>query len=204
MRVVMHARVLGGCLAAIPVSIGVAGVWADAAVAAPSRGMCHVGLPVTISRPHRGESVVHVFGTSTGSASCSGSLGPWLMSGRPGWSEAAGSFRILRRSLGGASPSGFADGGGQLWAAVPRFAWFHAPMVELAASFRVRSRDGVLRLAGRGRLVPTRESPVGFSFRIAGTGKVIVRSGDSGARRRGRLALEFSVTGDQASPRDAS
>jgi hypothetical protein len=130
------------------------------------------------------------------------------MGGRAGWSTAAGAFSVLgngqsRRDRSGVA--GFADGEGHVFAMVPRFAWFHPSMVTFVSAFRLRLNGGVLRVSGSGRLVPTFNSPVASSFRIAGVGAITLEPGPSRARvrRHGVLVLRFAVISGAASPDQA-
>jgi hypothetical protein len=189
-RVVLRPRLVRRWLGVVGVSAIVAGLWARPAIATISQGFCRVSLPVTISAPHRGDSAVRAFASRTGSATCTGRLGPWLTGGQPGWSTAAGTFTT---STGGEpSPS---TGHGHLWATVPRFTWFHPPMLTFTTVFRLRSVGGDLLLSGSGRLVPTVNSPTAAAFTIRGTARLTSRPRRTSATgaRHGLLTLQFAI-----------
>ena len=142
-----------------------------------------MSLPLRVSGAH---PAVASFGSHAGSGSCTGTLGPWVMGGKQGWSSATGALRLVT------GPTGLevTAGGGRLWGRVPRFAWYHPSMVALASSFKLRRAGQVLRVTGRGHLTPTFKSPDASSFTIAGTAAVRLTPG----RSHGRLTLVFAVT----------
>jgi hypothetical protein len=202
MRVVMCKRSIRRWWAVLGVGLSVVAAWAGAAVAAPVAGSCRVSLPFTSSAPQRDQPAVRAFASGTGSASCTGRLGPWLMGGQTGWSSADGAFSVPGNARSRRAGSGFAGGEGHLFAVVPRFAWFHPSMVTFVSAFRLRLSGGVLRLSGSGRLVPTFKSPVAASFRIAGVGAITLEPSSSRARdrRHGVLVLTFAVISGATSP----
>jgi hypothetical protein len=202
MRVVMCQRSIRRWWAVLGVVVSVAASWAGVAVATPVMGSCRVSLPFTSSAPQRDQPAVRAFASGTGSASCTGRLGPWLMGGQAGWSTAVGAFSVPANAQSRRAGSGFTGGKGHLFATVPRFAWFHASMVTFVSAFRLRLSGGVLQLSGSGRLVPTFKSPVAGSFRIAGVGAITLKPGSSRARGRGHgvLVLRFAVISGAASP----
>jgi hypothetical protein len=206
MRVVMCRRSIRRWWAVLGVVVSVVASWAAAAVAAavaaPAAGSCRISLPFTSSAPQRDQPAVRAFASGSGSASCTGRLGPWLMGGQAGLSSADGAFTVPGNALSRRAGSGFAGGEGHLFAAVPRFAWFHPSMVTFVSAFRLRLSGGVLRLSGSGRLVPTFKSPVAGSFRIAGVGAITLKPSSSRARdrRHGVLVLTFAVISGAASP----
>lgn len=184
---IIWTRTFRRSLAAVPVGAVAAALWAGPALAAPEAGSCRVSLPVTVAAPDRGHPAARTFRSDTGSASCIGSLGPWLMGGRTGWSTVRGTLRALP---GDAAYPGSVGADGQLWAEVPRFAWFHPSMVDLTADFRLRPSGGALRLDGAGRLLVTPKSPAACSFEIAGVGQLTRLPRHRGTEM---LTLEFSV-----------
>lgn len=202
MRVVRCKRSVRRWWAVLGIVLPVVASWAGVAVAAPVAGSCRVSLPFTSSAPHRDQPAVRAFASGTGSALCTGRLGPWLMGGQAGWSTADGAFSSPGNGRSRRAGSGFAGGEGHLFAMVPRFAWFHPSMVAFVSAFRLRLSGGVLRLSGSGRLVPTFKSPVAGSFRIAGVGAITLEPGPSRARgrRRGVLVLRFAVISGAARP----
>ena len=202
MRVVVCKRSIRRWWAVLVVVASMVASWAGAAVAAPVAGSCRVSLPFTSSAPQRDQPAVRAFASGTGSASCNGRLGPWLMGGQAGWSTADGAFSVPGNAQSRRAGSGFAGGDGHLFAMVPRFAWFHPSMVTFVSAFRLRLSGGVLRLSGSGRLVPTFKSPLALSFRIAGVGAITLEPGSSRARgrRHGVLVLRFAVISGAASP----
>ena len=128
-------------------------------------------------------------GSNAGSGSCTGSLGPWLMGGRQGWSTTTGAFRLAPGRTGRLS---VAAGKGRLWGTLPRFAWFDAPLVTFTSTFRLRQVGHLLRLTGRGHLIPTTHSPVHARFKIAGTAQL--RPEPRQSRTSGRLTLRLTIT----------
>ena len=160
------------------------------AASTPAIGSCRLTVHVTAQRL-AARNLGLTYRSSFGSASCTGRLGPWLMGGRAGWSRSTGVLPSTSRR-GSCVP---APGSGHLLAVVPRFAWFHPPPVTLAGSFRLHDTGGVLRLAGTGRLVPTREAPAARTLRLVGTAQFTFDAGHGCTAKRisGTLTLAFAA-----------
>jgi hypothetical protein len=127
------------------------------------RARCQITLPVSLTPAH---ARIRTFGWDTGTGSCTGTLGPWVMAGQQGWTAATGTLELIRSRAGHETIAG---GDARLWGALPRFAWFHPPLVTFNGALRLHRADHVLRVTGHGQLTPTAESPVPGRFTIAGT-----------------------------------
>jgi hypothetical protein len=158
---------------------------------------CQLILPVTVSPPRGHAPSSRGYKSSSGSASCTGPLGPWLTAGATGWASSAGIFVDRSRvATGGKNACVPTAGRGSLFAVVPRRALFHPPRVTLSGAFRFHRLGGAtLRLNGDGRLVPTREAPEAADLVFSGTAAFAPRSRhacDMG-RVSGTVTLEIVV-----------
>jgi hypothetical protein len=161
----------------------------------PAIGHCRVALRVTVFPTRRHDRVVSAYQSSSGTASCTGSLGPWLMGGKTGWSISQGTFENLLPEAPNQTRHLTTNGKGAFWAAAPRLAWFHPPMVTLTGAFDLHKVSDGIDLTGTGRLVPTREAPVASSFSFAGTATLALnhRRARSARRMTGTLTIQFAV-----------
>ncbi len=192
-RISLHQR-----LAAITmVGAAMAGALAAPASATPPVGFCRASVPVTISAPGaRGSaSTVRTPAGGGGSLSCVGNLGSWLMGGRGGWSNVAGSLRTGTIPFDPGGGMQYTGGHLRLWAEAPRYAWFHASLVDFTVALRIRRVAGGFTVTGSGRLIPTFKSPTRGSFTVAGAAKLVRRHLRAQSTRRNSelLQLEFSV-----------
>lgn len=155
-------------------------------------GRCQLVLGVTVHRVQGRTGVSSVYRSTGGSAACTGRLGPWVMGGQTGWATGEGT------AMGGAMAGGEclpARGGGSLFAQAPRFAWFDPAMVTMSGTFRFHQVDGVLVVAGAGRLLSTHKSPFASSFMISGSGTFSRATGHScnAGGWSGTLALALAL-----------
>jgi hypothetical protein len=173
-------------------------VCADApATATPAAsGHCQLGLRVDVGRSHDHQGTTSVFRSTSGSASCTGMVGQWLMGGQTGSSSGQGRLTNGAASSTGGSLCLPASGSGGLIAEAPRFAWFYPAKVTFVATFRFHRVNGGLVLTGSGRLVKTYKSPFASLLRIAGT--ATLRRGSHGSctapHWSGALTLELAMS----------
>ena len=166
---------------------------ATAAATSPV-GHCQLTLRVIVHRLSMKSRAFSAYTSSSGTASCTGTLGPWLMGGRAGWSTSSGTLRIPTTRVGaGTSSCQVTRASGAFWAEVPRYAWFHPPMTPLGGSFRLQSRNGGLDLIGSGHLIPTAESPVSSPFRFTGIATIAAADGQSCRATRWAGSLTFWI-----------
>lgn len=131
-------------------------------------GQCRLKLPIIVSGARPDRSSVRRYRSPSGTASCTGALGPWLTGGQQGWESSEGAvLRVIGRHRGGTSACVPSVVRGSLYAEVPRLARYER-RVAFSGSFRLRRVGSRLDLTGRGHLVPTRESPL--TARLSFTG----------------------------------
>ena len=194
----MYQRLLVICTIAAALTTGAASAsqTPTAAPSTPTVAHCQTMLRITGHRAQGHPRTTSTFTATSGSASCTGQLGPWMMGGEKGWSTSAGT---LQKSTVDKTPAGRAclpkKGAGSLWAEAPRYAWFHPPMVTVTSAFQLHQAGHSIALTGAGHLVRTRESPIGTPFTIAGTAKLTTGTGSSCNAQSwsGSLTLEFTV-----------
>jgi hypothetical protein len=157
-------------------------------------GHCRLVLRVTMSPTRRHHRAISDY-ESSGTSSCTGSLGPWLMGSQRGWSTSEGTLENVNANVATQKRRVSTHGAGAFWAVAPRLAWFHPPLVMLTGAFHLYNVAGVIDLNGTGRLVPTRESPVASSFEFAGTATLTLNHprARNPKRSTGTLTLEFAV-----------
>jgi hypothetical protein len=153
-------------------------------------GHCRLVLRLSVA-PTRRHHVASGYKSSSGTSSCTGSLGPWLMGGNTGWSTSAGTFMnvaVQNRRV-------TANGRGSFWAEAPRRAWLHPPMVTFIGAFHLHRIHDSIELDGSGRLVPTREAPLVASFTFTGTATLTLhhRHASPAKRTTGTLTINFAV-----------
>lgn len=157
----------------------------NAALGAATAPVAHCRLVLTVTvastRQHQAGSA---YESSSGTSSCTGSLGPWLMGGDTGWSTSDGTFTNVTTQNRRVTT----NGRGAFWAEAPRRAWFHPPMVTFTGAFHLHTIGAVIELNGTGRLVPTREAPIASSFTFTGTATLTLH------RRRARRARRAAET----------
>jgi len=195
-RIGAHRRwMLAASLGAAALGAGVGGNVSAGAAATPG-GQCQVSLGVTVQSSHGGTG--RAYHSTSGVASCTGSLGPWLMSGQTGWSVGKGTFAESTTAgpVGGESfvPT---TGTGTFFAQAPRFTYFDAAMVTISGTYRLRQVNGALQVSGASRLLLTHKSPVASRIRIAGTATFTERSRGAciAGPCSGTLTLRFAVSG---------
>jgi hypothetical protein len=168
-----------------------ASVLAHAARAAqPPGAHCQIRLPISLTATPS-HSPARRYDAS-GPAACTGWLGPWLTTGGTGSASSSGAITLATHGTKGCIAS---TGHGQVFAVVPRQAWFFPPEVTFSGAFRWHRTDGVLQLTGRGRLVRTREAPVSARISLSGTVAFAPRVGQAcnSRRLRGTLTLALAV-----------
>lgn len=160
-----------------------------------SVGHCRLVLRVTLTATRQHHRVVSAYESSSGTSSCTGSLGNWLMGGKAGWSTSEGTFTNLSPNVANQKRRVSANGTGDFFAVAPRSAWFHPPMVTFTGAFHLHKVADVIHLNGTGRLVPTREAPVASSFSFAGTATMTINRSRAGSARgtTGTLTIQFAV-----------
>ncbi len=172
-----------------------------ARAATPAAGHCQLTLRVTVrpTRIHHATSIGYK--STSGSAACTGTLGPWLMGGKTGWSSSQGT---LSKNISGSGTSQRSclpsAANGSVFAEAPRYAWIDPPIVTISAAFRIHRLNDVLAVTGAGRLLSTRESPIASSFAIAGTATLVPDRGQSCDAKRwtGTLTLRLTAHNRQA------
>ncbi len=183
---------IGASLLAVTLSALVCGN-ATAAASSPL-GQCQVRLRVIVHRISINNGALSSYRSSSGTASCTGRVGPWLMGGGSGWSTGSGTLRTVdTRAAAGTGSCQVTRARGAFWAEVPRQAWFHPPMVALGAGYRLQSRSGGLDVIGSGRLIRTAQSPVSSRLRFTGTATIAAAHGQSCTAARWAGSLTFSL-----------
>ncbi len=162
----------------------------------PAAGHCQLTLRVTV-RPARSRHTSSIgYRSTSGSAACIGTLGPWLMGGKTGWSTSRGTLSKSIRGAGTGQRSCLpSTADGNVFAEAPRYAWIDPPMVTFSAAFRIHRLNDVLAVTGRGQLLPTRESPIAASVAIGGTATLVPDREQScnAGRWTGTLTLRLAV-----------
>jgi hypothetical protein len=174
-----------------------------AALAAPRHaiapvGRCDLALRLSVSAPRPHHPSVRSYQSSSGSASCTGALGPWLMDGAAGWASGHGlAMHLADRRVGGKTVCIPRSGRGSIFVVVPRLAWFHPPRVTFSGTLSFHRVGSQLEVAGHGRLIPTREAPVSAPLNLAGAATFTPHAGRAceATRVAGTLTLEFVVRG---------
>lgn len=117
------------------------------------------------------------------------------MGGQGGWSSVSGSLHTGRVPFDPAAGAGYTGGRLRLWAQAPRYAWFHASMVNFTSTLHIRAVAGAFIVTGSGRLIPTFKSPARGSFTLTGVAKLVKRPARAQSNRPipELLQLQFSV-----------
>lgn len=159
-------------------------------------GQCQLTMRVIVHRLSTHNGGLSAFRSSSGAASCTGRLGPWLMGGGTGWSSSSGTLRMdTAREAVATGRCGVARVDGAFWAEVPRFAWFNPAMVTIGGSFRLSPRGSALAIAGSGHLIQTHKSPIAYASPLAGTATLDAANNQSCSARSwmGRLTLRVGL-----------
>jgi hypothetical protein len=157
------------------------------------QALCHITLPLRVTPTATDHARIRTFGWDTDPGSCTGTLGPWVMGGQQGWTAATGTLELIRSRAGHVKIAG---GDARLSGALPRFAWFHPPMVAFTSTLQLHRADHALQVTGRGQLKPTAQSPVSGRFTIAGS--AAIRRARTGSRTIPILTLQLSVASQQS------
>lgn len=157
-------------------------------------GHCRLVLRLTMA-PTRRNQAVSAYKSSSGTASCTGTLGPWLMGDETGWSGSDGTLKNVTPNIANRQARVSTNGTGAFWAVAPRLAWFHPPMVTLTGAFHLHRTGNVIDLNGTGRLIPTREAPVASAFTFAGTATLTLNHRRVGrvSHTTGTMTIQFDV-----------
>jgi hypothetical protein len=188
-----HTLGIRRLVAMVMTTLAAAGLAAPA-FAKASAGFCSASLSVTISPSAGGHRGLRMGTPGPGSASCTGSLGPWLMGGKAGWSTMSGELRTAGGRHG--NDAVVTGGLGRIWTTVPRYGWFYPSMVSFVTAFQLHLMGGKLVLTGYGRLLPTPKSPLASSFAIAGVAAVVPSNLAGGRPGRALVTLRFGVRGN--------
>jgi hypothetical protein len=192
-----HTSLRQRLLSITMVSTAIAGGLVVPASAIASVGFCRASVPVTISVPDArdSESMVRTPAFGGGSVSCVGNLGSWLMGGQGGWSTVSGTLHTGQIPFDPASGTQYTGGRLRMWAEAPRYAWFHASLVNFTTILHVRPVVGGFTVTGSGRLVPTFKSSTRGSFKVTGVAQLLERHPRARSSRRisELLRLQFSV-----------
>lgn len=183
---------------AAPGVIGSAPATATPADAMPAVARCRLNLPMTVRPARPGHTSDRRFASRSGSASCKGALGPWLIGGQPGWetSEVA-VLRVVQLHRGATRSCAPSVIRGSLFAVVPRLAR-HERRVTFSGSFRLHRVGSKFDLTGLGHLVPTRESPLRARLSFTGSASFtpLGKQRCQASRLSGDLTIQLVVHAD--------
>lgn len=184
------------------------GVVMSVCLATLGGGLCETGVAASATAVHaqctallnvsasRGASRTTFTSTSSGPASCTGRLGPWVMGGQVGWSVGAGRFSgTIATATGGGAGCLATAGHVDLFASAPRFAWFNPPMVTLRSSLTLRRVGEQIDAAGSGQLLATRTALAARSLTLSGSAVLRTRNGSacSASHWAGTVKLSLAI-----------